>query len=262
MKPTTMLSAVMVIMSLAIFTESKAIEKQFVYGAGPSTKIVELFFTEFEKSPSCNGYSFTIPPKSVKHAGGIKASDKYLFGRTGRPLNSKEKALNKNEIFLAQVPISIAVGSGAGITSLTLEQLENIVTGKITNWKEVGGADAQIINTGREGKEALYSILKHRYPFYNAAKFSKIFNKDHEVVSFLSNPMGKHAIAFGAAPNFKEVNGIIILTVDNYSAGQDLGLVCDRSNLNHPIVKAVKEFSQSNKWVQALHANGYNVPGR
>ena len=260
MKRLTLLLVTTLVLSLAPLSTSNASEEQLIYGAGPSTKIVQLFFSEFEKTPSCADYTFEVPAKSVKHAGGINASGKYLFGRTGRPLNDKEKDMNKEEIFLGQVPIAIAVGSGVGITSLTIDQLEKIVTGQYTNWKEVGGPDAKIDNTGWEGKEALYSILKKRYPFYNAAKFTKIFNKDHEVVGFLSNLHGKYAIAFGAEPNLKDVQGITILSVENFSAGQDLGLVYDQSNRDHPIVKAVSEYAGCKEWAQTVLAQGYFPP--
>ncbi len=136
-------------------------EKQLVYDAGPSTKIDELFFSEFGQNPSCAGYTFEVAPKSVKYAGETKASNTYLFGRTGRPLNEKEKN-EQGRNHSGKVPIAIAVGSGVGISSLTMDQLEKIITGKYSNWKEVGVADAEIINTGREGKEALYSILKNK----------------------------------------------------------------------------------------------------
>ena len=260
MKRSTLFLVTALVLSLTPFSTSNASEKQLVYGAGHSTKIVELFFNEFEKTPPCTGYTFEVPQKSVKHAGGINASGKYLFGRTGRPLNDKEKDMNKEGIFLGQVPIAIAVGSEVGMTSLTIDQLEKIVTGQYTNWKEVGGPDARIDNTGREGKEALYSILKKKYPFYNAAKFTKTFNKDHEVVGYLSNPHGKYAIAFGAEPNFKDIQGITILTVENFSAGQDLGLVYDQSNRDHPIIKAASEYTECKERTQTVLAQGYYPP--
>lgn len=168
--------------------------------------------------------------------------------------------MNKEEIFLGQVPNAIAVGPGAVITSLTIDQLEKIITGQYTNWKEVSGPDAEIINTGRQGKEMMYSILKSRYPFYNAAKFNKIFSKDHEVVGNLSNPHGKYAIAFGAEPNFKNVDNITILSIENFSAGQDLGIVYDQSNRNHPIVKAAAEYARCKEWAQTVLAQGYYPP--
>lgn len=254
-----------IILFLAVFfllpvTQASAAEnstKQLVYGAGPSTQIVQLFFAEFEKTPSRGNYTFEIPPKSVKHAGGVKSSEKYLFGRTGRPLNEQEKSMNKGEILLGQVPIVIAVGSGTGVTALDMGQLEKIITGQYTNWKEVGGADAPITTVGREDKEALYSILKIKYPFFASAKFTQIFTKDDEVVAFLENPRGKHSIAFGAAPNFKDREGIDLPAVAGFVAGQQLGLVYDLSNQNLPIVKSVAEYACSSEWTATVSANGY-----
>ncbi len=80
-----------ILITLSMFINAGAVEQQVVAGAGPSTKIVKMFFDEFSKIESGEGYEFVVPPKSIKHAGGIRASGKYVFGRTGRPLNEKEK---------------------------------------------------------------------------------------------------------------------------------------------------------------------------
>ena len=147
-----LLAALFLCMSLI---NAQAAVKETVAGAGPSTKIVQAFMIELAKKPACEGISFEVPPKSAKHAGGIKCSNYNLFGRTGRPLNAKEKALNKGGIFLAKVPIAFVTGPATGISQLTLEQLEKIYTRKITNWKDVGGNDAPIFLAGREQTEAL-----------------------------------------------------------------------------------------------------------
>ncbi len=168
--------------------------------------------------------------------------------------------MNKDEIFLGQVPI--AVGSRVEIKSLTMDQLEKIVTGIHTNWKEVGGPDAEIVNVGREKTEALYSILKKNYPFYNSAKFTKIFAKDNHVVDFLKNSYGDYAITFGAKPNFQDINKITILKIDNFSAGQQLGLVYDLSNKNHPLVKSAAQYAGSNEWQQIVATHGNLKPNK
>ena len=91
-----------------------------VFGAGPSTVIVTEFFDRFEDLPVAEGFTFTVPPESVKHAGGIRASGEYVFGRTGRPLNEAEKAEGKTDIFLGRVPTGFVVGADVQITNLTL----------------------------------------------------------------------------------------------------------------------------------------------
>ncbi len=161
---------------LAIFTTICHADdsKQNIAGAGPSTKIVQMFVKELALRPEAEGYKFVVPGNSTKHAGGIKNSDKFLFGRTGRPLKSSEKALNKEEIYLARIPIAFASGTGVKIDSLTMAQLEGIYTGKITKWKEMGGEDESIQLFGREPNEALFSVLKKEYPFFKNTSFRKI----------------------------------------------------------------------------------------
>jgi len=46
------------------------------------------------------------------------------------------------------------------VTKLTREQLEGIFTGKIKNWKEVGGADDKIVVYSRETSSGTYEFFK------------------------------------------------------------------------------------------------------
>lgn len=227
-------------------------ESQIVAGAGPSTKIVQLFVDGFAKLPACAEYNFSVMPVSIKHKGGILNSDKYLFGRTGRPLNAKEVALGKDEIFLAKVPVTFAKGLAVGVSSLSMKQVEAIFSGKLTNWKELGGDDAPILLVGREQTEALFQTLKADHPFFNDVTFDKTFKKDGQVIKFLTSPQGKHAISFGAKPNFSKHN---ILTVADFSSGVNLGLVVDKKNSQHPVVLAAKDYAKTEKWHRVVLEN-------
>ena len=82
-----------------------------------------MFFSKFCLQPCAHDYEFMVIPMSTKHAGGIKNSDSYLFGRTGRPLNGAEVSLNKSELFLAKVPIAFATGEASSISKLSFEEL-------------------------------------------------------------------------------------------------------------------------------------------
>lgn len=234
-----------------------ALEKQMVMGAGPSTAVTALFFEHFSKTDAAKGYQFEVVPRSIKHAGGIKASNKYVFGRTGRPLNEKEKALNKRDLFIARIPLSIVVGRSADVDALSLKQLEKIFTGKITNWKEVGGADHEIIVVGREKTEAAFGVLKKHYPFFKGSNFTKVFTRDHQVVNFMKSKQGQYAISFGARSNFEDQYH---LQVKNFEVGVSLGLVYDLSNAQHPLVKSAQAFALSATWNKIVSNSDFLPP--
>lgn len=234
-----------------------ALQEQLIPGAGPSTGITKLFAAEFAKSTPGKEYTFAVPERSTKHAGGIKASDIYIFGRTGRPLTAAESAKGKREILLGRTRIAFAIGEGAGVSGLSLDQLQSIYTGKVTNWKELGGANADIVLLGREPTESAFSELKRLYPFFGAAKFKLIAPRDHYVVTYLQSSAGRNAIGFGVASNFTELQ---TLEVKGLRAGLSVGLVYDEKNAQHPIVVAVQEFVKGKDWERALLASPYEMP--
>jgi len=230
-----------------------AADKQVVAGAGPSTKVVELFFAEFSKRAESLGIQFVVPTMSTKHAGGIENSNTFLFGRTGRPLNDKERAQGKKDLFLAKVPIVFATGETSSHRPLMLADIEKIFRGEINNWSALGGPNVAIVTVGREPTEALYMELKEEYPFFREAKFGVVFKKDDEVVNFLKSPVGSYAIAFGAKPNFSEVK---TLDIPDAQAGVRLGLVYDQKNADDPVVQGAMRFAASDDWRQAVSASG------
>lgn len=83
---------------------------------------------------------------------GIKAAQEKIadFGASSRELKPEEKALISNEYVIAKDGVAVILDPANSVTDLTLDQIKQIFTGKITNWKEVGGADATIVVVSRE----------------------------------------------------------------------------------------------------------------
>ncbi len=84
-----------------------------------------------------------------------------------RPINAKEKeaCLLKfgsmpTEYKVAVDGLSVYVNKDNPVRELDLHQLELIFTGKITNWKEVGGLDAKINIYSRENSSGTYEFFK------------------------------------------------------------------------------------------------------
>jgi phosphate transport system substrate-binding protein len=64
------------------------------------------------------------------------------------------------EVIVAYDALAVIVNPANGVSKLTREQLEGIFTGKIKNWKEVGGADMNIVPYSRETSSGTYEFFK------------------------------------------------------------------------------------------------------
>ena len=72
------------------------------------------------------------------------------IGLSSRALKDEEKAAGLQEMVLAYDGIAIIVHPDNPVSDLTLEQIARLYTGELTNWKDVGGNDAQVVLIGRE----------------------------------------------------------------------------------------------------------------
>lgn len=72
------------------------------------------------------------------------------IGMSSRDLKDEEKATGLVETEIAIDGIAVITNKNNEVKDLTLEQVKGIYTGKITNWKEVGGKDAPIVVVSRE----------------------------------------------------------------------------------------------------------------
>jgi phosphate transport system substrate-binding protein len=64
------------------------------------------------------------------------------------------------EIKAARDGLSLYVNETSPVMELSIEQIRGIYTGRITNWKEVGGPDQRIIVYGRENNSGTYVYFK------------------------------------------------------------------------------------------------------
>jgi phosphate transport system substrate-binding protein len=64
------------------------------------------------------------------------------------------------EIKCAQDGLSLYVNETSQVSELSMQQLKDIYTGKVTNWKYVGGPDQRIIVYGRENNSGTYVYFK------------------------------------------------------------------------------------------------------
>lgn len=86
------------------------------------------------------------------------------IGLSSRALKDEEKAKGLEGTILAYDGIAIIVNPQNTVADLDLETIAKIYTGEITNWKDVGGNDAEIVLIGREAgsgtRDGFESITK------------------------------------------------------------------------------------------------------
>lgn len=75
-------------------------------------------------------------------------------------LKLKQQGKEVEEVIIAYDALAVIVHPSNKVTELTREQLEGIFTGKITNWKELGGADLKIIPYSRETSSGTYEFFR------------------------------------------------------------------------------------------------------
>ena len=139
---------------------------------------------------------------------------------SSRPLKMDEKLAFKNkglkEIVIAMDALAVIVHPSNNVIRLTREQLEEIFTGKINNWKEVGGKDMKIIAYSRETSSGTYEFFKeHVMDKKNYASSVLNMPATGAIVQSVSQTEG--AIGYiGLAYETKEVKHIAV----SYDAGK------------------------------------------
>ena len=72
------------------------------------------------------------------------------IGLSSRALKDDEKSSGLKETIVALDGIAIIVSPENPVSDLDVDTIAKIYTGEITNWKDVGGSDAEIVLIGRE----------------------------------------------------------------------------------------------------------------
>ena len=117
-------------------------------GSTSMEKVINALGESFMQNNS--GTTFTYNPTGS--GSGIQAvsEGRCDIGLASRSLKDDEKAGGLQETVLAYDGIAIIVSPENPVSDLSVEQIAKIYTGEITNWKDVGGNDAEIVLIGRE----------------------------------------------------------------------------------------------------------------
>jgi phosphate transport system substrate-binding protein len=158
-----------------------------------------------------------IVPPSIGSGGGIAAvgSDKEVLARIARPLSDTEKGAGLVATPIFRLPSAFFVHRSANVKGISSTQLADIYRGKITNWKDVGGADLRIKIVRREEQDSTLLVLRQSMPGWKdlaITEKSKTAVTTQEGIDTVKEVEG--AIGFGPFTRALEME-LTVLKIDN-----------------------------------------------
>ena len=123
-------------------------------------------------------------------AGITGATDKTLdIGLSSRALKDDEKA-DVDGTTIALDGIAIIVNNASKVEDLTVDQLKQMFTGEITNWKDVGGDDGEIVLIGREAGSGTRDGFESIVDVKDSCKYAQELTATGAVISAVeANPL-------------------------------------------------------------------------
>lgn len=213
----TVLCAAVMALSLFAGCGQKANDNGTTTGGTVSTdgstsmeKVIGALGESFMEANS--GTTFTYNPTGS--GSGIQAvsEGRCDIGLSSRALKDDEKASGLKETIVALDGIAIIVNPQNPVKDLSLEQIAKIYTGEITNWKDVGGEDAEIVRIGREAGSGTRDGFESITETKDARQYRQELTSTGDVITTVSqNP---NAIGYASLAAIKDsvkaltVNGV------------------------------------------------------
>ena len=184
-------------------------------GSTSMQKVIGALGEAFESEYS--GTTFTYNPTGSGSGITAVSEGRCDIGLSSRALKDEEKAQGLEETVLAYDGIAMVVSPDNPVKELTLEQIADIYTGKVTNWKDVGGNDAEIVVIGREAgsgtRDGFESITKTK----DACKYRQELGSTGDVIATVAGNPG--AIGYASLAAVKDT--VKALAVNGVTPGED-----------------------------------------
>lgn len=118
---------------------------------------------------------------------------------------AKLNGVNPTQIMFSVDALAIITHSKLGVDSLSTEQLMEIFSGEITNWKLVGGQDLPIVIYGRDSLSGTYTYLKDKFIRAPYSAKMKQLHGNAEIVAAVQND--KAGIGYAGVGFLMDENG-------------------------------------------------------
>lgn len=191
------------------------------------------------------GVTFTYNPTGSGSGITAVSEGRCDIGLSSRALKDDEKAGGLKETILALDGIAIIVNPANPVNDLDIETIGKIYKGEITNWKEVGGNDAEIVLIGREAGSGTRDGFETITDTKDACKYRQELTSTGDVITTVAN--NPDAIGYASLVALKD--SVKALTVGGVAPTEDT--VKDGSYVvQRPFVLVTREGTEFSKAAQ------------
>ena len=191
------------------------------------------------------GVTFTYNPTGSGSGITAVSEGRCDIGLSSRALKDDEKAGGLKETILALDGIAIIVNPANPVNDLDIETIGKIYKGEITNWKDVGGNDAEIVLIGREAGSGTRDGFETITDTKDACKYRQELTSTGDVITTVAN--NPDAIGYASLAALKD--SVKALTVGGVAPTEDT--VKDGSYVvQRPFVLVTREGTELSKAAQ------------
>lgn len=170
------------------------------------------------------------------------------IGNSSRALKDEEKAKGLVENVVAIDGIAVVVDKANPVGDIAKDQLAQVYSGQITNWKDLGGSDQQIVVIGREASSGTRGAFEELLKLEDKCKYAQEIDSTGAVMAKVAATPG--AIGYVSLDVIDDT--VHTLKIDGVEPTEE-NIKAGSYTLQRPFVMATKgEVSEQSQAVQEL----------
>ena len=217
-------------------------------GSTSMEKVIGSLKEQFQKD---NDGQVTVSYDATGSGAGIEAVTNGTtdIGLSSRALKDEETSAGLTGTTVALDGIAVIVNADSQVSDLSVEQIGQIFSGQITNWKDVGGADAEIACIGREANSGTRDGFESITDTKDKCKLSQELTSTGAVIEAVKN--SPNAIGYASLSAVEGKDGIKALTVGGVACTEET--VLDGTyQIQRPFVLVTKNDTPLSEAAQAF----------
>lgn len=169
------------------------------------------------------------------------------IGLSSRALKAEEEEQGAVAHVVALDGVAVVVNPENTVADLTVEQIAKIFSGEITNWSELGGADAEIAVFGRESGSGTRSAFEEIVGVEDACAYTNEYSSTGDMVGAVAgNP---NAIGYAS---LSAVDESVVAVKVNGVAPSEATVKDGTYEIQRPFVMVTKEGTELSEAAQAF----------